>query len=51
MRLIPAWLKDDWQKCPNCQARMKQEGLKTEHDLQSYFIQRIEKVINDHGRS
>jgi hexosaminidase len=51
MRLIPAWLKDDWQKCPNCQARMKQEGLKTEHDLQSYFIQRIEKVINDHGRT
>ena len=30
---------------------MKQEGLKTEHELQSYFIRRIEKFINAQGRN
>jgi len=43
--------KDNWQKCAKCQARMKQEGLKTEHDLQSYFIRRIEKFIDGQGRT
>jgi hexosaminidase len=43
--------KDNWKKCPKCQARMKQEGLKTEHELQSYFVRRIEKYINSQGRN
>jgi hexosaminidase len=43
--------KGNWQKCPKCQARMKQEGLKNEHELQSYFVSRMEKFINAHGRS
>ena len=43
--------KDNWKKCPRCQARIKQEGLKSEHDLQSYFIRRIEKSINAQGRT
>jgi hexosaminidase len=43
--------KDNWQKCPRCQARIKQEGLKNEHELQSYFIRRIEKFINAQGRT
>jgi hexosaminidase len=43
--------KDNWKKCPKCQARMKQEGLKTEHELQSYFTRRIEKFINSKGRT
>ena len=42
--------KDRWQKCPKCQARMKAEGLKNEHELQSYFIQRIEKYLNGKGK-
>jgi hexosaminidase len=29
---------------------MKEEGLKDEHELQSYFIQRIEKFVNSKGR-
>ncbi|MCA9889436.1 MAG: family 20 glycosylhydrolase, partial [Anaerolineae bacterium] len=36
--------------CPNCQARMKEEGLADEHELQSYFIQRMEKWLNAQGR-
>ncbi|WP_325530913.1 family 20 glycosylhydrolase [Chitinophaga sp.] len=39
-----------WEKCPKCQARMKQEGLKDAHALQSYFIQRMEKYLNGKGR-
>lgn len=42
--------KTQWKKCPYCQARMKKEGLKNEHELQSYFVQRIEKFLNEHGK-
>lgn len=42
--------KEQWKVCPKCQARMKAEGLKDEHELQSYFIQRIEKFVNSNGR-
>jgi hexosaminidase len=43
-------LKNNWQKCPHCQARMKAENLANEHELQSYFIQRIEKFLNSKGK-
>lgn len=39
-----------WDKCPKCQARMKAEGLKDGHALQSYFIRRMEKWLNEKGR-
>jgi hexosaminidase len=39
-----------WEKCPACQKRMKDEGLKDEHELQSYFVTRMEKYINSKGR-
>ncbi|MCD6115672.1 family 20 glycosylhydrolase [bacterium] len=42
--------KDRWKKCPDCQKRINEEGLKNEHELQSYFITRIEKFLNKHGR-
>jgi hexosaminidase len=42
--------KANWKRCPRCQARMKANNLKDEHELQSYFIQRIEKYINGKGR-
>jgi hexosaminidase len=37
--------KDHWKTCPKCQERIKAEGLKDEHELQSYFITRIEKLL------
>ncbi len=43
--------KDRWKECPKCQARIKKEGLKNEHELQSYFIRRIEKYLNAKGRT
>ncbi|MBI5729689.1 MAG: family 20 glycosylhydrolase, partial [Ignavibacteriales bacterium] len=42
--------KNRWIVCPKCQARIKTEGLKDEAELQSYFIQRIEKFLNSKGR-
>ena len=42
--------KDSWKKCPKCQTRIKALGLKNEHELQSYFIRRIEEHINAKGR-
>src|SRR5688572_4944675 len=43
--------KANWKRCPQCQARMKSNNLKDEHELQSYFIQRIEKYLNGKGRT
>lgn len=43
--------KDHWKQCSRCQARIKAEGLKDEHELQSYFIQRMEKYLNGKGRT
>lgn len=42
--------KTRWKSCPNCQALIKEKGLKDEHELQSYFVQRIEKFVNSKGR-
>ena len=42
--------KTNWEKCPDCQKRMKDEGLKDVHELQSYFVKRMEKYINSKGR-
>ena len=44
--------KHRWKECPDCQKRIKEEGLKDEHELQSYFMKRIEKYLNTkHGRN
>lgn len=37
--------KEEWKECRKCQKRMKEEGLKDEFELQSYFIRRIEKFL------
>lgn len=43
--------KDRWKACPKCQARIKAEGLKDEHELQSYFIKRIENFLLTKNRN
>lgn len=42
--------KDRWQKCPDCQHRMREHGLTTEMELQSYFIKRMEAFIAEKGK-
>lgn len=43
--------KTQWEESAVAQEVIKREGLKDEHELQSYFIQRMEKFLNSHGRS
>jgi len=42
--------KTRWKTSEFCQQLMKQEGLKDEHELQSYFIFRIEKFLATKGK-
>lgn len=39
-----------WKKCKKCQARIKKEGLKDEHELQSYVVQYMEQHLNSKGK-
>ena len=49
-------LKTKWEQCPDCQARIKAEGLVADKDgtaeekLQSYAIRRMEKILAQRGR-
>ena len=43
--------KANWKRCPRCQQRMQREGLKNEHELQSYFVQRMEGYLNKKGKT
>jgi hexosaminidase len=42
--------KDRWKESAIAQEVIKREGLKDEHELQSYFIRRIEKFLNSKGK-
>ncbi len=42
--------KDTWKASAFCQDLMKKEGLKDEHELQSYFIKRIDQFVTSKGR-
>lgn len=43
--------KVQWENSKFAQEVIKREGLKDEHELQSYFIRRIEKFLNSKGRN
>ena len=42
--------KTKWKVCSHCQKKIKKEKLQDEHELQSYFISRMEKYLNKKGR-
>jgi hexosaminidase len=42
---------DAWKNNAECQALMKQEGLKNQAELQSWFTRRIEKFVSAHGHT
>lgn len=42
--------KTRWKECVHCQSVIQRENLKDEHELQSYFITRMEKFVNSKGR-
>ncbi len=43
-------IKDQWKSSKSIQKKIKELGLKDENELQSYFIGRIEKFLNGHGK-
>ena len=48
--------KERWEKCPRCQAKIRELGLKStakhskENQLQTWFMSELEKEITAHGR-
>ncbi len=43
-------LKDFWKESAFVQDLMKRENLKDEHEVQSYFVRRMEKFVNSKGK-
>jgi hexosaminidase len=43
-------VKDQWKASPRVQARMRELGVENEARLQGYFIRRMEKFLDAHGR-
>ncbi len=43
-------VKDQWKASPKIQAKIKALGLKDEHELQSWFIQRVGRSLDRRGR-
>lgn len=42
--------KDEWKKCPHCQAVIKENHLKNEEDLQGWFNNRVLEFLKDRGK-
>ncbi len=42
--------KGFWDECPKCQKRMADEHLKDVNELQSYFVKRVEKIVESKGK-
>lgn len=42
---------NNWKACPECQKLMQKEGMQKEVELLNYFVRRLEKIINKHGKS
>jgi len=43
--------KSGWHNHTRCQDFIKEKGLKDEHELQSYFIKQVEKMVNSKGKN
>ena len=39
-----------WEKCTQCQLKMKTDSMGTTNDLQTYFVRRISKTLDSLGR-
>ena len=42
--------KTTWEKAPSCLGLMKEEGLETVEELQSYFVKRVKKFLASKGK-
>ena len=44
-------VKDYWQESAQTRELMRREGIEDLHQLQAYFINRTERIVNAHGKS
>jgi hexosaminidase len=42
--------KERWKACPKCQDRIRREGLRDEHGLQSWFVRQMDGFLQARGR-
>lgn len=42
--------KESWKKSAECAVTMDKESIKSVEELQSYFVRRMEKFFNQHGK-
>jgi hexosaminidase len=42
--------KGFWDKCPRCQKFREDMGIKNSSELQSYFVKRVEKILESKGK-
>ncbi|RXG18551.1 hexosaminidase [Leeuwenhoekiella aestuarii] len=43
--------KTNWETCPHCQRRIREEGLADTGELQSYFMKRMERFLSEHDKT
>lgn len=43
--------KDEWKKCPRCQAAIQENGLQDEEALQAHFTARLVEYLNGKGKT
>ncbi|RTE55080.1 beta-N-acetylhexosaminidase [Arenibacter aquaticus] len=43
--------KSNWKKCPYCQGVKSENNLKDEEELQSYFIQKVHKIVKAQNKT
>ncbi|QQL46028.1 beta-N-acetylhexosaminidase [Sulfuriroseicoccus oceanibius] len=41
---------DRWNQCPDCQGRVKEEGLKNSHELQGWATDRLGEILKKHNK-
>lgn len=42
--------KKEWKQCPDCKKRMEEEGIEDFETLQTYFSQRVAKMLEKYGK-
>lgn len=42
--------KSQWRKCPDCQRFMRERGMKSEAELQEYFMTRVANIVASYGK-
>jgi len=43
-------VKSEWKRCARCQRVMREQGIKDEHELQGYFLNRVIEYLKARGR-